>query len=64
MDTSTKGTQHKGCNCAMCRMGRNHYDRNLNERRLRRMTKRELLDFLFGRKDDVHIHPISTPYTD
>jgi len=64
METGGKYTFHKGCNCAMCRLGRNRYKRNLNERKLRRMSKKELLNYVLKGAEDAHIHPISTPYTD
>ena len=64
METNGKATFHKGCNCGACRRGRNHYARNLNERKLRRMSKKELLNYVLKGSEDVSIHPISTPYTD
>lgn len=64
MESSSKATMHKSCSCKSCRRGRNHLARNLNERKLRRMSKRELLRFILGEKEDAEIHPISSPYTD
>jgi hypothetical protein len=64
METSTKATFHKSCNCHMCRLGRQHFDRNLNERKLRRKSKKQLLDYRLKGSEDVEIHPISSPFTD
>lgn len=64
METSTKATYHKSCGCHMCRLGRSHFDRNRNERKLRRRSKRELLNYVIKGAEDVEIHPISSPYTD
>jgi hypothetical protein len=64
METSTKATYHKSCSCGMCRRNRAHFDRNRNERKFRRRSARELLNYVLKGADDVHIHPISSPYTD
>jgi hypothetical protein len=59
-----KATFHKSCNCKQCRAGRDHEDRNTNERKLRRFTREKITKFLKGENDDVLIFPISSPYTD
>ena len=67
--TSVKGiemkvTFHKACGCQQCRRGINWLHRNLNERKLRRMSKKELIKFIKGEQEDVFIAPISSPYSD
>lgn len=58
-----KGTFHKSCHCKSCNRGRNRLARNLNERKLRRMSRDQIIKFLKG-AEDVLIAPISSPYTD
>ena len=59
-----KNTFHKACGCQQCRRGINWLHRNLNERKLRRMSKAELIKFIKGEQKDVFIAPISSPYSD
>lgn len=60
-----KATFHKSCSCSSCRRGRRHqkFTLKMNERKLRRRAKAELIKFLKG-AEDVFIHPITSPYTD
>jgi Zn-dependent alcohol dehydrogenase len=58
-----KATYHKSCSCSQCKRGRNRYCRNLNERKLRRLTREQLIGIIKG-NEDAFIAPISSPYTD